>query len=134
MVQIAKPNPFMLRDVLLTIGDDDFRKQVSAVVFTPSTGQTSWQGLSPDATVTESNPETWTCAVTMAQDWQNVDSLCNYLHENSGDSVPCVFEPIAGGVGFTATLSLAPPAIGGAVGTQPEATVTMGSSKPARVL
>lgn len=134
MVAIAAPAPFMLRDVEVTVDGDDYAAQLSSIAWTPSSSQTTWQGLKPSASVSESSPTTWTAAAVAAQDWTNPDSFVNYCLAHEGESVPCTFRPRVGeGPSFTATLSIAPPAIGGAVGTMPEATITMGSTKPVLV-
>lgn len=127
MAVVAMPNPLVLKDVILQLGTDDFAKHVSNVTFTPSASTVTWQGLSPDATFTDVATATWTCALTYAQDWTATTSLSSYLFENEGETVAATFKPKNGeGPSFTANLILTPGAIGGAVNSIAEATVTLG--------
>lgn len=127
MATIAKPIPLVLKDVILTIGTDNFEKHVSAVTFTPSSSQVTWQGLSPDATFSDVTTATWTCSLEIVQDWSTSNSLCRYLFENEGDHVAATFKPVSGsGPSFTATLIITPGAIGGTVNAVATQSVTLG--------
>lgn len=127
MAEIAV-NPFTMKDVVLkpTAGPDDYKAHVSRVRFEPTTTQVTWKGLSPNASFTDQGTPTWTCNIAVAQDWDNEDSFANYLLANAGDRVEFTFEPVAGGTGFTATLILSPPAIGGDVDATATAELTLG--------
>lgn len=127
MPTVAAPTPLVMKDVVLTLGTDDFQKHVSAVTFTPSSSQVTWQGLSPDATFTDVSTATWTCALEIAQDWDADTSLCRYLFENEGEHVAATFKPKSGsGPSFTATLIVTPGAIGGTVNAVATQSVTLG--------
>jgi hypothetical protein len=123
--------PFVLKDVVLTLGDaaagDDYAAHVSTVTFVPATSAVTWQGLSPDASFTDSTAPSWSCTLTYAQDWEDPTSLANYLFENAGDRVPATFVPRNGlSPSFTATVILVAGTIGGDVNTVAVATVTLG--------
>lgn len=134
MAQIAV-SPLVLKDVLLQIGADSYEKHVSNVTFTPSPTVVTWQGLSPDASFTDTGRASWTVSLTYAQDWDTPNSLSAYLFNHEGDTVEIEFAPRNGvGPSFIADVVITPGAIGGAVNTVSEATVTLGiSGKPVLV-
>lgn len=126
---------FTLRDVVLEVSlpetpDDvlDFAKALESVVFTPSSSMVSWQGLHPDATATESGPETWTATLGYAQDWETPDSLSRFLFDHAGETVPVTFRPKRSGAGteWAAQLVLVAGDIGGTAGQFATASVTCG--------
>ncbi|MDR2294512.1 MAG: hypothetical protein LBE05_04845 [Microbacterium sp.] len=126
-------NPFVLKDVTLTLDGSDFAAHVSEVFFAPSASTQNWQGMTPSATYTDTSVATWTATLAYAQDWSSTNSLSRKLHEDEGASWPCVFKPRAGTTGptVTATLIVTPGAIGGTVNGFATATVTLGvSGKP----
>jgi len=132
MVAIAVA-PLVLKDVTLTLGTDSYEKHVSEVRFTPSASTISWTGLGGN-TVTDVATATWTAALGYVQDWETVDSLSQYLLANEGESVEATFKPKSGsGPSFTATLTITPGAIGGAVNAYATTSVTLGSTKPVLV-
>jgi len=121
------PQPIILKDVTLLIGADNYEKQVSTVVLTPSAATQTWQGLSPAATFSDTPAATWVCELGYAQDWETAGSLSRYLFNNEGAQVTAVFKPrVGGGSSFQVTLVLTPGAIGGAVNAWAEASVTLG--------
>lgn len=126
-------DPIILTNVKLKIGDDNYEKHVSRVEFTPSAQTVTWKGLTPSAVYSKTTRATWTCNLEYAQDWETVDSLSQYLHDNEGEEVSATFEPEDGGASWAATLLITPGAIGGVVDAVPTASVTLGvSGKPAR--
>jgi len=124
--------PLVLKDVVLTIGTDGYQKHVSAVTFTPSSSQISWQGLTPDAVFTDTSTATWTVQLDYVQDWETTDSLSAYLFENEGETVQMVFAPknATGKKTFTADVTITPGAIGGQVNQYATTSVTLGCTKP----
>lgn len=125
--------PLVLKDVLLTIGTDDYRKHVNQVTFTPTAAQITWTGLGGN-THTDVSTATWVVALAYAQDWETVDSLSQYLMEHEGETVAMVFGPKSGsGPTFTSDVVITPGAIGGAVSAYGTATVNLGSTKPVLV-
>lgn len=135
MATIAAPVPLVMKDVILTLGTDDFQKHVSSVTFTPTSSQVVWQGLSPDASFSDVTTATWTCTLELAQDWSSATSLCRYLFDNEGDRVAAKLKPVNGaGPSFEVTLIITPGAIGGAVNAVATQSVTLGcAGKPALV-
>ena len=118
--------PFILRDVDLLIGADNYEAHVSSVRFEPSSSTVTWKGLTPAAKFSAQTSAEWTCVLTLAQDWETANSLASYLLANEGESVDVTFRPVSGGPGFDATLILSAPAIGGDVDTIPTSQVTCG--------
>lgn len=119
-------HPFTMKDVTLSIGADDYKQHVSRVRFEPTVPQVKWKGLAPTASFTDQGLADWVCNLAIAQDWDDPTSLANYLLDNEGTQVDATFEPVNGGQAFTATIILAPPAIGGDVDTVAAAEVSCG--------
>lgn len=126
--------PIILKDCVLKNASDSYEKHVSAVEFVPSSSVVNWKGLTPSAAFSFGTTATWVCNLTFAQDWATEDSLSAYLFENEGTEVEFTFEPKAGGLGFKATLIIAPGSIGGSVDSVAVSTVSLGvKAKPVTV-
>jgi hypothetical protein len=121
--------PFVLRNVTLSIGTDNYEAHVSEVTFTPSASQVSWTGLANN-TVSATTTATWTVTIGYAQDWDTANSLAQYLHANEGTTVAVEFVPDDGQGTFDANVVLSPGAIGGTAGAFATSTVTLGCDKP----
>lgn len=131
MAQIAI-SPFVLKNVLLTIGTDSYEKHVSQVEFSPSASTQTWKGLGGN-THTAQGLADWTVTLTYAQDWETANSLSQYLLANEGTNVSVTFEPVSGDAGFTSTVTLSPGSVGGQQGTFATSSVTLGCTKPVLV-
>lgn len=119
------------KNLQFTLGTDTYEMHVSSIDWTPASSAVQWQGGTPDASFTDSSAPTWTANVTGAQDWETPDSLANFLLEHAGEQIPAKYKPdAAGDFEISATITIVPPKIGGAVGAFPEFTVAMGSTKP----
>lgn len=126
-------NPLALKDVVMSLGTDDYVKHVNGVTFTPTSSSYSWTGLD-GTTYTDTTPATWVCALAYMQDWETVNSLSQYLLEHEGETVTATFKPRSGsGPSFTSTLTITPGAIGGQVGAYATATASLGCTKPVLV-
>lgn len=132
---IISPVPFVMRNVILTLGSpgDDFAKAVSSATLTPSSGTAEFKGLKPDAVYTYSQAVTWTLDLEYAQDWAATTatgSLSRYLFANQGTNVAATLnanDVAAGGETlWTMTVSIAPGAVGGAVDDVATASVSLG--------
>lgn len=123
--------PIILAQSALTLDSEAFEGQISGAVFTPTTGSATFTAINGD-TYTLPTATTWTLDLTYAQDWADADALARYLHENEGDNVVAVFEPVDGQPSVTATVTIAPGAIGQGDATSiVGATVSLGvSGKP----
>ncbi|MCM3778988.1 hypothetical protein [Microbacterium hydrocarbonoxydans] len=119
--------PFVLKDVLLTVGTDNYEAHVSQVELTPSASTQTWQGLTPTSVHTDMSTATWTCTLAYAQDWETANSLSVYLFNNEGQTKSVVFRPRSGsGPSFEVDVIVTPGAIGGSVNSFATATVTLG--------
>lgn len=121
--------PFVLKDVIFSVGTDSYEQGVSSVQFVPSTSTVTWQGLTPASTFTDQTSPTWTCTIAYAQDWTTTNSLAQYLLTNAGQQKAVVFKPQGTATGkpsFAATLIIAPGPIGGDVNTVQVGSVTLG--------
>jgi len=119
--------PLFLSDTLLSLGEDEFAAAVSSVIFTPAADRVTFRGGRPDAVFSASNSAAWTADITYVQDWTSEVSLSRFLFENEGRSIEAVFTPQNGDAAtVTATLSITPGAVGGAIGAHATATVSLG--------
>lgn len=114
--------PIILAAATLSLDGDAFEGQISGAVFTPTTGSALFSAINGD-TYTIPTATTWTLDLTYAQDWADADALSRYLHENEGESVAAIFEPVDGQPSVTATVVIAPGAIG-----QADSTTVVGST------
>lgn len=128
MVAIAV-EPFILRDVDLQIGADNYEAHTSQVEFVPTAASVSWTGLANN-TVTGTSTATWVCTLALAQDWGTANSLSQYLHDHEGEVVAVTFTPATGQGTFTADVTITPGAIGGTAGAFAVSTVSLGCTKP----
>lgn len=127
-------NPLVLRDVLFTVGTDNYEAHVSNVTLTPSSSIVSWKGLTPTSVHSAGTTATWTADLTYVQDWATANSLSAYLFDHEGEEIAVVFEPVNGGDSFSVSVIVAPGAIGGAVDTFGETSVSLGTTgKPVRI-
>ncbi|NYD65986.1 IPT/TIG domain-containing protein [Agromyces atrinae] len=125
---IVPVNPLILKDVILSFGADEYQASVSSVVFTPNSSLQTWQGLTATSTHTASTSATWSADITHIQDWDTPNSLSRLLYENEGAEIPVVLKPRSGsGPSFSVTIIVTPGAIGGAVNSWGESTVSLGA-------
>lgn len=117
----------VLTDCEFIVDVDDYTGHVNRVEFVPTTPTFSWKSLSPSSVVNKSGAAVWVCNVEGAQDWKTVKSLSRYLLAHAGESKTVKFKP-AKGTGlpaFSATVTIAPPPIGGAGDTVAVFSVSM---------
>lgn len=121
----------VLKNVVMTIGVDNYEKALDQVIFTPSATTLDWAGLGGNS-VSDVATATWTATLEYMQDWDTTTSLSRYLHANEGTTVAVTFSPRSGsGPSFTTSLVLTPGAIGGNVNTFAVTSVTLGcTGKP----
>lgn len=123
--------PYVLKDIVLTVEADDYARHVSTARLEPSTTaeKITWHGLSPDAEFSEGGtPETtWALNLTYAQDWDTDNSLSQYLLDNAGETKTVVLQPKAGSgqKTFTVDVVIAPGPIGGDYNTVQTGTVSL---------
>lgn len=126
--------PIVLTDVSLLIPTDDYAKNVSSVMLTPTSSTVTWNGLGKNS-FTGASIATWAVTIEYAQDWETTNSLSQYLYANEGNKVEMTFKPQSGsGPSFEVEVTIVPGAIGGAVNTVAVASVTLPcSAKPVLV-
>lgn len=130
-----QPAPFVLKDVVLTLGADTFEKEVSTAELAPSSSTVAFKGLSPTAQYTDATAATWVCNLVLAQDWETSGSLSLFLWNNDGTPQPLALKPRSGsGPSFTASAIIIPPSVGGAGDAYATSTIALGlSGKPLMV-
>jgi hypothetical protein len=127
--------PLYLRNVDLTFGDPvsgtNFKCQVRSVNLNPDTNITRIKTLCPTGQYANVDDPEWTLEVgylfgTMSAGTTGVQqAFADYLLANSGTAVPFLFRPIAGGKGYSGTVTLLPGGIGGEQGSYSEKTVSL---------
>jgi len=124
-VATITPNPLIMRDSTFVVAADEFAAALSSAAFTPAASVISFKGLRPSATYSAATTATWTCDLTFVQDL-TAGSLTNYLFANEGAEIAVTFVPAVGGPSISATIIVTPGAIGGAIDTYGQATVSLG--------
>ena len=124
---VVTVQPFVLKDALFTVDTDEYQHHVSGVVFSPSSGQVTWVGITPASAFSDSETPSWSCAINYAQDWTTANSFSAYLLAHAGETKSVEFSPLgATGPSFTADLIIVAGPIGGEVNTVQVGTVTLG--------
>ncbi|MGV8973385.1 MAG: hypothetical protein ACOH10_13770 [Rhodoglobus sp.] len=126
-------NPFVMSDAIMKFGADEYQSLISGVVFVPTANLKTFAGIGGD-TYTLAGKSSWVCNVDYAQDWETATSLARYLFEHEGESLAVTFEPIEGGVSFTATIVVVAGSIGASADNVATSSVSLGvSGKPVLV-
>lgn len=126
---VQEVRPFIMRNAVVELGDDDFAKAVSSATLTPSGGTTDFKGLKPDATFTYPTATTWVLDLAYAQDWSQDGSLSRFLFDHIGEVLPFTLNPDDQSEGTTAwagNVAITAGAVGGAVDAVAVATVSLG--------
>jgi hypothetical protein len=125
---VVPVKPFVLKDVTLLIGTDNFEMHVSQVEFVPTTQLQTWRGLSPNAVFTDQSAPTWACTLAYAQDWSTINTLSSYLFANEGQVKSATFKPDVNSpqAEWAADLIMSSGSIGGTVDAFSVGSVTLG--------
>jgi hypothetical protein len=119
--------PFVMGNAVLTFTTDSYSAHVSSAVFTPQdNAPVTWKGLTPTAVFSSGINAVWTLDLEFAQDWATTNSLSKRLLSSEGVAQTVTLQPICGGATITATVILAPGAMGGTVDEYATATVSLG--------
>lgn len=131
-VKTIAPKP--TAHIKLVIGADEYQTQVTSCAVTPQTTTVAIRGGSPQAHYSSTVENGHQLAISVIQDWDTADSLCNYLLANVGEPATIVYKPVIDGdAEFTVTVPrLAAPAIGGPVNQYNESPITMECSAPVK--
>lgn len=126
--------PVMMKDVDLTLGDEatgtNFKCQLRSVTLTPSAQMQRMKTLCPDGQYADVDAPEWNLEIGYAYGVDDgkatvTQVLADYLLEGHGTKVPFTFRPIAGGAGYTGTVTLIAGPIGGSQGAWAEGSVTL---------
>lgn len=132
MAQVAA-TPTAVKNMLVKIGADSFELHANNVKWSKNTTQVEWQGGTPSANYVDVVESTHACAINLVHDYQNEDSLFNFLIDHEGETAVVTYRPDAeGDFVQTATLTLVAPDTGGEMRKHHESTVTCPSTKPTR--
>ena len=116
--------PYVLKDAVLTIAEDDFTAAISQAVFVP---QVLWEWRDALCSTT-STPVykgfRWTVTLSYLQDLTD-GSLTLYLLEHVAETKEVIFTPVAGGKSLRADVMIVPGQVGGVTNQLATATATM---------
>lgn len=128
MATITPTSVLYMRNSTLTLGTpgDEFAAAIQSMTLTPSTTIVKEKGLRPGSVFSFASDPEWDLEVSYMQDWSDEDSLSFYLFNHSGETVPAVIEPEAGGLSVAVNVTIVAGAIGGALDAVAKATVTLG--------
>ncbi|MDO9590793.1 MAG: hypothetical protein Q7J04_06585 [Microcella sp.] len=73
-----------IKNMRLRIGTHHYELHANNVQWSPSMSTVRWLGGTPEAEVRDVSVDSWDCAITVAHDYQNPDSLFNFLLSNAG--------------------------------------------------
>lgn len=118
--------PLFMKSATLTIDSVDYADLISNVVFTPTTPTVSHKGISGKVATSVGATE-WAVTFDYAQSFDTAGSLALKLFNDSGDKVEAVFKPegAAAATTVTATVTLLPGSLGGAVDSAATSSVTL---------
>lgn len=115
------------KDIVLTVGTSEYQKQVSNIDYTPNIQTTTetWQGGTPDATLTDTTTiTTWTLNITAIQQLDDPASYCRWAFDHAGETATAKWKPHADNAfQLQASFTVVPPKLGGAVGKRNESTM-----------
>lgn len=115
-----------LKSASVTVSGVEYADLVSNVVFTPTTPTVTHKGISGKVSTSTGATE-WTVTFDYAQSFDTAGSLALRLFNDAGKQVPVIFKPegSAAATTITATVTLLPGTIGGAIDTAAVASVTL---------
>jgi hypothetical protein len=131
-MQIAA-NPRAHRNFRLKVGEHSYERHANNVNWGKSVQQVEIRGGTPDDVFTDTSIGGHVCNITVLHDYQNEDSLYNFLRDHEGEQAAVEWQPDAeAAYTESATITLVAPNPGGAIGAFGESTVACPSSKPVR--
>lgn len=131
---VATFQPLYMKNVDLVFGDPvtgtNFKCQATSVNLTPDTNITRIKTLCPTGQYANVDDPEWTLAVgylfgSMTTGTGTQTAFADYLLANQGTAVPVLFRPIAGGAGYSCTVTLLAGEIGGEQGSYSSKTVSL---------
>jgi hypothetical protein len=119
-------NPLFMQSASITIDAVSYADLISNVVFTPTTPTISHQGISGKVSTSVGATE-WAVTFDYAQSFDTAGSLALKLFNDAGEKVTAVFKPegAAAATTITATITLLPGTMGGAINAAATSSVTL---------
>lgn len=119
--------PFIDKAVM-TIAGTDVSVEVENVRWTPAES-VAWNPVSGHVITASAG---WNLAMRVGEDWENPNSLANYIYDHEGEIVTATFKPKgAGTIVWESEVTLALQGVGGARGVA-ATDATFGSTRPVR--
>lgn len=125
--------PYMMKDIDLILGDEavgpNFKCQVKSVKLTPSVNIVKTKTACPTGQYSAADDPEWTLELGYVYGADDAVTpapvLADYLIYHVGEKLPFLFRPIAGGRGFSGTVTVVPGSIGGEVGAFSDQSVQL---------
>jgi len=118
-------NPLFLKSATITVSGVDYADLITNVVFTPTTPTLTHKGISGKVASSVGATE-WTVTFDYAQSYDTAGSLALKLFNDAGKTATAVFKPEAAGAAtITATVTLLPGNLGGAIDSAATSSVTL---------
>lgn len=124
--------PLYMKDVDLILGDEatgtNFKCQLRSVTLTPDVNVERIKTLCPTGQYSNVDDAEWSLELGYlygVDDTTAANALANYLLTNSGDKVAFFFAPVAGGAGYSGSVTLVPGPLGGEQGSFSEQSVSL---------
>lgn len=120
-----------IRELSIKVGTADYVKHTAGVKITNNTSAVVFKGGAPDAIIADTSAPTYMLEIDVVHDYQNADSLYNYLLANEGTPAEFVYKPdLDSTFEATVTAAIVPPTIGGEVDKFGRETIKMPCTKP----
>ena len=114
--------PYVLKNAVLTIAEDNFTAAIAQAVFVP---QVLWEWRDALCSTTPVYKGIrWTVTLSYLQDLTD-GSLTLYLLEHVAETKEVIFTPVAGGKSLRADVMIVPGQVGGVTNQLATATATM---------
>jgi hypothetical protein len=118
--------PLFMKSATITIDSVAYADLITNVVFTPTTPTLSHKGISGKVATSVGATE-WSVTFDYAQSFDTAGSLALKLFNDAGEKVSAVFKPegAAAPTTITATVTLLPGSLGGAIDAAATSSVTL---------
>ncbi|RNL58974.1 hypothetical protein [Arthrobacter oryzae] len=119
-------NPLFLKSASISVSGVEYADLITNVVFTPTTPTLTHKGISGKVATSVGATE-WSVTFDYAQSFDTAGSLALRLFNDEGKKVPAIFKPegAASAATITATVTLLPGTMGGAVDAAATSSVTL---------
>lgn len=125
---------YVMRDINLVLGDEttgpDFKCEVSKIEVNGETKTVTAEAACPRGNYSGVGNTTWEIKVTyinlLEDDPTSADNMFDFLRKHVGEKMLLTWRPVAGGKGYSATVTVPAGSFSGEVNKSTDASVTFG--------